>query len=197
MKKRLLTFLFLMTAVFCFGQEESGHLLFKGIPIDGTLKEFVTKLEAKGYELIDVREGSSLLKGNFAGFKDCIIVVNTITGKDLVYSASVLFEKYDTWRPLETDYLKLKTYLTIKYGAPEQVEEKFPEYEKYNIIPDDIQKMSELLKNTCSYSSVFRKEKGTIFLTISSNNKTTGSVGLVYRDQLNYSIENIEALEDL
>ena len=32
-----------------FAQEESEHLTFKGVPIDGTLNEYVTKMKQAGF----------------------------------------------------------------------------------------------------------------------------------------------------
>lgn len=197
MKKRLLTILFLMTALFCYGQEESGHLLFKGIPIDGTMKEFVSKLKSKGFKVSEFQKEKSFLKGNFAGFKDCDIIVQTAAGKDLVNTVIVIINHYKTWIPLESEYLKLKNLLTIKYGAPEKVVEIFPKYDNFDITPNADQKMLELLRDNCTYSTEFITEKGVILLSICSMDRTTGFVGILYKDQINSDIENFEALDDL
>lgn len=57
--KKFFSMLFLAIAVFTTtsAQEASEHLTFKGIPIDGTLNNFVTKLTKKGFTHIDTTDG--------------------------------------------------------------------------------------------------------------------------------------------
>lgn len=48
MKKVLLTLCIWLYAMLCIGQRVS-HLEFKGIPIDGNLQEFVSKMKLEGF----------------------------------------------------------------------------------------------------------------------------------------------------
>lgn len=48
MKKVLLTLCIWLYAMLCIGQGVS-HLEFKGIPIDGNLQEFVSKMKLEGF----------------------------------------------------------------------------------------------------------------------------------------------------
>ena len=41
--------------------------------MEGTLQSFTNKLAAKGYTPIGTQDGVSILKGEFAGYKDCTI----------------------------------------------------------------------------------------------------------------------------
>ena len=67
MKKILfLTFFFLM-AISSFAQE-SQHLEFKGVPLDGKLSSFVSKLEKKSFTFKEyARDYVAVMKGGFAG----------------------------------------------------------------------------------------------------------------------------------
>jgi hypothetical protein len=44
MKPKILTLIFTLTAMLAFAQT-SEHLSFKGVPIDGTLNEYVSKID--------------------------------------------------------------------------------------------------------------------------------------------------------
>ena len=48
MKRNLFLLLFAIATLSTFAQTTSEHLTFKGVPIDGTLTEFVSKLKQKG-----------------------------------------------------------------------------------------------------------------------------------------------------
>ena len=64
--------------------ESNNHLKFKGVPIDGTLKQFVSRMKRKGFKYIDSDDGVVVLQGDFAAYKECIIYVSTLDNKDLV-----------------------------------------------------------------------------------------------------------------
>ncbi len=51
--------------------QSSEHLKFKGVPIDGTLSEYVSKMKQAGFQLIETDDGVAVLEGEFAGYKDC------------------------------------------------------------------------------------------------------------------------------
>ena len=72
MKHFLLTLLLTFIVSVCSAQTE--HMKFKGVPMEGTLQTFTSKLKAKGFMPIGVQDGVSLLKGEFAGYKDCTLV---------------------------------------------------------------------------------------------------------------------------
>ena len=63
MKKYLIMFLCLFMALCSYGQEESEHMTFKGIPIDGTFKEFTTQLKQKGF--VQDEEYPEMFHGSF------------------------------------------------------------------------------------------------------------------------------------
>lgn len=76
MKRFLATFLFVLMTIATIAQE-SNTIKFLGIPIDGTKKEMISKLQAKGYEYDAY---SDVLLGEFNG-TNVIIYVQTVNNK--------------------------------------------------------------------------------------------------------------------
>ncbi len=91
MKKIFLAVLAATISLSAFTQTTSEHLTFKGVPIDGTLNQFVSKMKAAGFTSEGVQDGTAVLSGDFAGYKECIIVVSTLQNKDLVSTIGVMF----------------------------------------------------------------------------------------------------------
>ena len=158
----------------------SKHLAFKGVPIDGTLNEYVTKMKAAGFKLEGVEDGLALFTGDFAAYKDCMIGVRTLDGMDLVNKVTVIFPDVNTWSRLESNYSDLKELLTIKYGEPDRVNEEFE-----GTLPprDDSSKMHELVMERCKYWSSFELENGIIQVSIEYSGNAF--VMLAYWDKIN------------
>ena len=172
--------------------DRNTHLKFKGVPIDGTLKEFVSRMKRKGFKSIGTENGMAILKGDFAAYKECTIYVSTLDNKDLVSRISVVFPNQKTWEYLHGDYMNLKELLIEKYGAPSSVTEEFQgEY-----IDDDIDRIAAVMTDRCNYESRFTTEKGEIVLWIEHENVSC-FVALVYKDKINSNIIKETAKDDL
>ena len=76
MKRFLITFLFVLMAITAIAQE-SNTIKFLGIPVDGTKKEMISKLQAKGYEY---NASSDYLFGEFNG-TNVRIFVQTVNNR--------------------------------------------------------------------------------------------------------------------
>ena len=76
MKRFLITFLFVLITITTIAQE-SNTIKFLGIPVDGTEKEMISKLQAKGYEYDTSLDA---LFGEFNG-TDVFILVQTVNNK--------------------------------------------------------------------------------------------------------------------
>jgi hypothetical protein len=174
-----------------FAQTE--HLKFKGVPIDGTLNQFVAKMQNVGFTKLGQEGKTVILEGDFAGYKDCYIIVSTLDNKDLVNKIAVLFESCDNWRSLENNYLNLKELLTKKYGEPDEVIEKFQN--KY--VDDDNDKYHELIMDRCNFRTEWKTELGSIILTITFQRGLGSSVALGYLDKANDAVIEQTALDDL
>lgn len=193
-----------LTTLFCFAvtltifaqdnTDTTGHLKFKGVPIDGTLNEYVSKMKQSGFTLIQTEDGFAMLKGDFAAYKDCYLGVATLTGQDLVNKVSVIFPNCETWTTLSTNYFNLKELLTEKYGEPSQVVERF----NSNIEPDSNgSKMHEVGLNNCTYFTTFQLENGSIELSIQHEGFALSFVMLSYFDKTNSERVRQKAIDDL
>jgi hypothetical protein len=170
------------------------HMTFKGVPIDGTLNEYVLKMKKSGFTHIGTEDGFALLKGDFAAYKDCMLGVATLKDKDLVNKITVIFPECDTWSSLSSNYYNIKELLTEKYGEPSEIVEKFDTYPEPK---DDNSKMFEVGMNKCKYYTTYELENGTIQLSIENNGLSTSFVMLSYFDKTNSEIIRQKALDDL
>lgn len=174
--------------------QTSEHLSFKGVPIDGTLDEYVSKMKQNGFTHLGTEDGVAILNGDFAGYKDCYVGVSTLKQKDLVYKIGVLFPEQDTWSRLSTNYFELKHMLTEKYGKPSDVVEKFDTYPQPR---DDNSRMYEVGMDRCKYYSIWQTDKGEIQLSIEHESVMKYFVRLAYFDKINSDIIKEKAKDDL
>lgn len=198
MRKIIFTLLGVFISMISFTQITSEHLTFKGVPIDGTLNEYIAKMKQAKFTHIETKDGIALLSGEFAGYKDCIIGVKTLNKYNLVHEIAVLFPTQDTWQGLEYDYTKIKSMLSRKYGQPNECTEKFVNTPIYCNLNDDNDKMYEVKNNHCKYFSIFNVEKGSISLSIENDGSLMGCrVKLWYSDKLNSQAFEEAAMDDL
>lgn len=193
MKTFFLTLTFALTTMLTFAQT-SEHLSFKGVPIDGTLDEYVSKMKQNGFTHLGTEDGTAILNGDFAGYKDCHVGVSTLKQKDLVYKIGVLFPEKDTWSRLSTNYFDLKQMLTEKYGKPSDVVEKFDGYSQPK---DDDDRMYKVKFDNCKYYSFWQTDKGEIQLSIDHSSVTSCFVKLAYFDKINGDKIKAKAKDDL
>jgi hypothetical protein len=143
---------FALTVMSSFAQiksDSSKHLSFKGVPINGTLNEYVSKMKMNGFTQIGTEDGVALLKGDFASYKNCIIGVSTLKQKDLVSKISVIFPECDTWSSLTSSYFNLKEMLTEKYGKLADCVEKF----QSPTLDNDLSKMYQVKLDACNVNA--------------------------------------------
>lgn len=172
---------------------QTGHLTFKGVPIDGTLNEFVGKLKQKGFTKIGEEQGIAILEGDFASFKGCTVAVYEHES-GLVNRVGVVFPEKDTWSLLYNDYSKLKEMLTQKYGKPSEETEEF---QGYSAPRDDNSRMHEVKMDRCKYICDFTTDNGVIELRIAHNSVISCYVVLIYVDLENETKVQSSAIDDL
>ena len=85
MKRFLVTFLFVLMTITVIAQE-SNTIKFLGIPVDGTKKEMISKLQAKGYEY---DASSDCLFGEFNGTN---VSINVQTVNNRVWRIGIVDE---------------------------------------------------------------------------------------------------------
>ena len=194
MKKIFFFFLFAVISYTVFAQSASEHLTFKGVPINGTLNEFVSKLKQKGLAHIGTEEGIAMLKGDFAAYKNCTIAAVSLKQKNLVAKVGVIFPSLETWSSLSNNYFSLKEMLTKKYGEPAVCVEEFQnDFGKDN----DNLKIHGVKMDKCKYVTGYTTEKGDIELQIKGSFTDGCYVTLIYFDKINGEVIEAEAMEDL
>lgn len=175
-------------------QNAQEHMTFKGIPINGTLNSFVTKLKQKGFTHIGTDDGIAMFRGDFAAYKNCTVGAVSSKEKDLVVKVAVIFPSHETWSALENNYLSLKQMLTAKYGEPSDCVETFQSHSQPK---DDNMKMFELQMDRCKYQTLFETEKGNIELQLGHKSFSKCYVILSYYDAVNQKTVMSDAMEDL
>lgn len=170
MKRIGFLFVSMVCCIASIAQTSTGHLTFKGIPIEGTLNEFVSKLEKAGLSYFGEYNGSALLEGEFAGYKGCQIFVNTLGSYDAVCGVGVFFPEMEEWSMLEKNYKTIKNLLTVKYGAPSECTEEF---QGYGYPRDNSDKLLRLRMDKCTYETVFENSNGVIKLSLGHTNLST------------------------
>lgn len=195
MKTMILTLVFKVITMIAFAQT-SEHLSFKGVPIDGTLNEYISKMKQVGFQHIGTENGMAIMNGDFAGYKDCLVGISALQQKDLVYKIGVLFPEKDTWSRLSTNYFDLKEMLTEKYGKPSEEVEKF-DVESFQLPLDDNDKMHEVGMDNCKYYSIWNTDKGEIQLSIEHESVISSFVRLLYIDKINGDKIRAKAKGDL
>lgn len=191
MKKLLISlFVILYTTI---GQAQE-HLTFKGVPIDGTLDTYVANMKKAGFTFIGEDDGIAMLRGDFAGYRNCTIGVVTLKSIDIVNRISVLFDSHQDWNNIYVNYSSLKEMLTTKYGKYADCVEKF---EGYSQPRDDNGKMYELTMDRCMFYTIWKTDKGNIELEIIKDNLGGGKVRLSYWDKINTMLVQEKAMDDL
>lgn len=173
---------------------DNKHLTFKGVPIDGPLNEYVTKMEAAGFSYLGTLDGTAILHGDFAGFKRCTIAVLTLKNSDIVNTIEVSFPEKDDWSSLEENYQLLKKMLTEKYGKPSETVEEFHGYSHPN---ENFMKLHDLQMDRCTYKTVFNTAKGDIEFSLAHKDVTSCFVKLRYWDKINTEAVRAKAMDDL
>lgn len=169
-----------MTAIVAVASAQTNHMKFKGVPMEGTLNSFVQKLKDKGFTYIGQKDGTAILKGEFAATKGCSIGVARFADRDQVNVVAVVFPEEDSWNGISKSYYGLKDMLTEKYGAPESVEE-FSDGEPSS----DFIRFHKILRDECNFMSEFKCENGKIQLTMAKQDYNTASIILRYIDKAN------------
>lgn len=198
--KRFLSVLFLVFAVFVsYGQNvvAENHLEFMGISIDGSLDNFVEKLEGKGFTLQSDYRTEAVLEGKFTG-KAAKIFVYSTPKTSTVCRVAVKFENqgFVTWDMLELQYFESKKLLINKYGEPISVNEEF--------LRDNVdgasEKLYELKKRRCKYNSLFMNDErsGSILVAIiPMDGVSEPCVTIAYTDNMNMEVYDKECQEDI
>ena len=193
MKKLLFILLSIAFLIPVFAQSND-HMTFKGVPIDGSLSDFIIKMKQKGFTHLGAQDGVAIFSGEFAAFKDCTIGAVSSKSTNTVSKVAVMFPNCDTWSQLYGNYSRLKEMLTQKYGEPTKSIEKFDTYSEPR---DDNMRMYEVRMDRCVYVATWETEKGDIELIIDHADYSSCFVKLSYWDKINTEKVTSSAIDDL
>lgn len=120
MKKIFFIWLFALVTIGAFSQNVAEHLSFMGIPINGTITQFQSKLQGKGCVLDkaisqSLSVGCRAFKGKFAGEKVDVYVYYNETTKNVYRVKAVVNGVSEDL--VEQKYDKFKRMLQTKYGS--------------------------------------------------------------------------------
>ena len=158
------------------------HLTFRDIEINGTVKGFCAELKKLGYsDPIYLDGGSCVVKGEFAGVKDCEILVLKSRYTDIVWKVVVMMSECKSWHSLKSDYERFKDMYTKKYGVPQAYEYFLDPYYE-----GDGYELQALEMEKCTYLSCFENSLGMIGVSMSAS----GYVSIGYEDGINAKLNS-------
>lgn len=104
------------------------HLEFKGVPIDGTVLQMAEKLEAQGFEFVEMTsEGLVYLVGPFSAHEAVVILVPSPKTKT-AWKVRVIIASYSHWSDVKSQYDSFKENLAKKYTNAKSYEFFQPPY---------------------------------------------------------------------
>ncbi len=185
MKRFSIFLMSVLLSLTSFAQETGCHLDFEGIPVTGTLNEFLTISESKGYKLLERNEQSMLLSGLYRG-KLCRVLVERLPDQDKVWGLTVLLPSRDDWQGLVFDYEERRCEMHETFGEPVHVTEWF---NVMNPPTTDRQKYLAVEKGMCSYKSVYENALGQVDVVIWSDEVNGCYVLVSYIDNFNSHLQ--------
>lgn len=187
--KKLFFLLALWIPIVSFAQN---HLEFRGVPIDGHINTFVSKMNKIGYSEVYRNESGAIMKGKFTNQDAELIIVATAKSKT-VWKVAAHLDEDASWSKLKSDYFEYVNLYISKYGQPSNHFEFFssPYYE------GDGFELQALKNDKCHYATYFTTDNGTLSVSISSS----GNLSLSYEDNINANLMTKEkqssALDDI
>lgn len=127
-----------------FSTSIANNVKFMGISMEAPFSEFVSELSSK-CEIVGVNSSVAMFNGDFAGLKNCSILVGTTDGLLLVM---VVSQEYKSWQQFKSDYLAITDAYEKKYGAPSRKELSF----KSPYYDGDGYEMTAIKNEKCNYT---------------------------------------------
>ena len=179
MKKLVLLFAAMLMSTMLFAQE---HLDFRGIPIDGHIDEFISKMKELGYKMADKIDGIAIMEGKFTNKNVNLFIVYT-QETNTVWKVAVFFDKATSWSSIKSDYREYKELYEKKYGAGRSYEFfSDPYYE------GDGYELQAIRKEKCRYMTFFDCATGGIIVEIDNSERLLIS----YEDDINAKLDKKE-----
>lgn len=206
MKKTIMLWLFAIVSIVSFAQNTTEHLKFMGIPINGTITQFQSKLLAKGCTLDRASKalpvGCRIFNGKFVGNKVEIYVYYDEKTKVVYRAKAVIVGTSENIA--DQKYNEIKNMLLQKYGTTWCIEGTHDKKESVSRLvpcstfnPLDIDPDANIGLSPASYGF-----KGEIDVFITKDEDVLSmpynyNVHIDYQDAINGEKHNNQNLEDL
>ena len=181
--KRLVTILALFFVVFSTSAQE--HLKIKGIPIDGNVTTFISKLKNAGLKnnaKYSEALGRTILSGDFAVLHNCNWAFLS-TKNGTVCKVIIMSESYTGWLNCKSKYNEMKELLCTKYELVDSYEYfRNPYYE------GDGYELSALSQEKGDWQCFFNCEEGAINLSLEATDSREGYITISYEDHKNMAV---------
>lgn len=174
--------------------DDGQHLIFLGMPIDGSLLEYVEYMRCKGYKEETISEGRACMVGKYEDYKGCTICMESCEANNLLAKITVELPAREQWRKVYADYCKMKELLTNRYGAPTLSIEKM-----HGMFTDRGTNDSVRLAKfgECYYKTIYCTDRGDVWLQIQCGSVISGiNVQVVYQDRINSGISKEQAIAE-
>lgn len=174
---------FVLGTGFAFAQNDTSHLEFKGIPINGKIDDFVKKLQAQGFTIVKKEDLGVMMNGQFTGKEAEVMILNTKRTKT-VWKVVVYLPKQTSWYSIKSEYKYYTEMFTKKYGTPLHTFSFFsePYYE------GDGYEMQAIRNEKCTYFSGYHTQEGIISVDISKYQQ----IKIAYEDSANTTLMDRE-----
>lgn len=160
MKKLFLIAVLILVSIVSVNAQEQ-HMKFMGIPIEGTVSDFSSKIVSKGFELKWSGNGCNVYKGSFLN-EDVTVFVLGSTDSPLLLGVNIEFPKQLSWSNLSTRFDDYGELFSKKYGQPYKQRRKFTS-PYYN---GDGYEMSAVRLEKCEYETTWKTAEGLIRISI-------------------------------
>lgn len=167
-------------------------MIFKGIPIDGKLNDFILLMQKEGFVLSSKEDNIGIMKGSFIG-ENCEIYIISSPLTYTVWKVTAFLPEKTNWYSLKNDYNDIKQKYILKYGEPTNDYHFFASpYEE-----GDGYEMTAIAMDKCYYRTFWEIPEGSISTGISKYKQ----ISLSYEDKLNVKIkqkeENDQVMNDI
>lgn len=160
------------------------HLTFKGVPMNGHITTFVSKLKSLGFKEVASADYFALVEGEFGG-NECQVAIFGSKKSKVVHKVAVILDESSSWYSLKSKYNEYKELLTSKYGKGTSFEFfSDPYYE------GDGYELGAVRNDKCTYSTIFDTPNGDIAIAIVNAGKPCTTLG--YIDKINDDIAEKE-----
>jgi hypothetical protein len=168
--------------------QQQEHFKFKGIPIDGPVSTFRSKLIADGFT--EVKKG--VFSGKFLR-QNCMVSL-VADDNNMIWRVAAVFPQSNTWSTIEAQFNSHVALYTEKYGKPTSISREFGTYTSDH--PG--LKMIAISNGECRYIAIWKTQYGEIDVRIvKGSGYDTGAVRVVYTDKANKNAVHQSDLDEI